>query len=180
MQKKSFVTVLIVASALLLSSVSMFAQAAAKPAQTVPGATAGQPKAASDQDIQMLREDIRSQKKQLTAANMTLTADEATKFWPIYDQYQAEVTKVGDARWALIQDYAKNYDTMTDAQANDFMKKSAAIDQQFTATRAKYVPMFEKVISGKKTALWYQIDRRLDLMINSQLAALIPVVDTTK
>jgi Spy/CpxP family protein refolding chaperone len=180
MQKKSIVTVLIVASALLLSSVSMFAQAAAKPAQTVPGGTAGAPKAASDQDIQMLREDIRAQRKQITAANMTLTADEATKFWPIYDQYIQETVKINDSRWALIQEYAKTYDTMTDAQATDFMKKSAAIDQQITATRSKYVPMFEKVISGKKTALWFQIDRRLDLLINLQLAALIPVVDTTK
>ena len=98
MQKKSIVTVLIVASALLLSSVSMFAQAA----QTVPGGTAGAPKAASDQDIQMLREDIRAQRKQITAANMTLTADEATKFWPIYDQYIQETIKINDARWALI------------------------------------------------------------------------------
>jgi len=92
----------------------------------------------------------------------------------------SEVTKIGDARWALIQDYAKNYSTMTDAQAQDFIKKSGAIDQQLTALRLKYVPIFEKVISAKKAALWYQIDRRLDLLINLQLAALIPVVDTTK
>jgi hypothetical protein len=161
---------------MMLASVPMFAQAAA---QSLPGAGA-QPQAASDQDIQMLREDIRSQKKQITAANMTLTADEATKFWPVYDQYQAEVTKIGDARWALIKEYAANYNTLTDAQAQDFMKKSAAIDQQFIATRVKYVPLFEKVVSPKQTALWFQIDRRLDLLINLQLAALIPVVDTTK
>jgi Spy/CpxP family protein refolding chaperone len=175
MQKKSFVTVLIVASALLLSSVSMFAQAA----QSAPGATA-EPKAASDQDIQMLRADIRAQRKEITAQNMTLTADEATKFWPIFDQYRQEAIKPNDERWALIKDYAANYNTMTDAQAQDFIKRSTAVDQQLLALRMKYVPMFEKVISPKKTALWYQIDRRLDLLINLQLAALIPVVDTTK
>ena len=81
----------------------------------------------------MLRQDVQSGKKQVVAANMTLTADEATKFWPIYDQYAAEVAKIGDARVALIKEYAQNYDTMTDAQANDFMKRAAAIDQQFTA-----------------------------------------------
>ena len=59
-------------------------------------------------------------------------------------------------------------------------RSRARIDQQFTALRLKYVPIFEKVISPKKTALWYQIDRRLDLLINLQLAASIPVVDTTK
>jgi len=174
MQKKSIVAVLMLGSALLLSSVPMFAQAA----QSAPASA--QPKASLDQDIQLLRQDVQSGKKQVVAANMNLTADEATKFWPIYDQYTAEVAKVGDTRVALIKEYAKNYDTMTDAQANDFMKRAAAVDQQFTATRSKYVPMFEKAISAKKTALWYQIDRRLDLLINLQLAANIPVVDTSK
>lgn len=175
MQKKNYVAVLIVASALLLASVPMFAQAE----QSAPAASA-QPKPSLDQDIQMLREDVRSAKKQITAANMTLTDAEATKFWPIYDQYAAEVMKIGDSREALIKEYAKSYDTMTDAQANDFVKKAAAIDQQVTATRLKYVPIFEKVISAKKTALWYQIDRRLDLLVSLQLAANIPVVDASK
>ena len=110
---------------------------------------------------------------------MNLTADEATKFWPIYDQYAAEVAKIGDARVALIKDYAANYDTMTNDQANLFIQRAAAIDQQFTDARSKYVPLFEKAISAKKTALWYQVDRRLDLLINLQLAGNIPVVDTT-
>ncbi len=176
MQKKSLVAVLIVASALLLSSVAVFAQ----DAQSVPGASAPPPKANLDQDIQMLREDVRSQKKQIVAANITLTDAEATKFWPIYDQYAAEVAKIGDQRVALIKEYATSYDAMTDAQANDFMKRAAAIDQQFTALRLKYVPIFEKAVPAKKTALWYQIDRRLDLLINLQLAANIPVVDASK
>ena len=176
MQKKSLVAVLVVACAMALASVPMFAQAAA---QSVPGAGA-QPNTVTDQDIQMLRADIRAHRKDLTAQNMTLTPDEATKFWPIYDQYVAELTKIGDARWALIKDYAANYSTMTDAQAQDFIKRSAAIDQQFTALRLKYVPLFEKVISPKKTALWFQLDRRLDLLINLQLASMIPVVDTAK
>jgi|SRR5271157_91026 len=173
MQKKNVVAVLIVACAMILASVPMFAQAAQ---QAVPGANAS-PNSATDTDIKLLREDVRSQKKQLVAANLPLTDTEATKFWPIYDQYAAEVTKVGDARWALIKEYAAEYNTMTDVQANDYMKRGAAIDQQFTALRSKYVPIFEKVISAKKTALWYQIDRRLDLLINLQLAANIPVVD---
>ena len=81
---------------------------------------------------------------------------------------------------ALIKEYVQSYDTMTDAQANDFMNRSAAIDQQFSALLTKYVPIFEKVISPKKTARWYQIDRRMDLLINVQLAANIPIVDASK
>ena len=175
MQKKNFIAVLVVGSVLLLSGVSMLAQAA----QSAPAADA-QPKAASDQDIQMLRADLRAQRKEITAQNMTLTADEATKFWPIYDQYRQEATKPNDDRWALIKEYAANYDTMTDAQAQDYIKRSTAVDQQLLSLRMKYVPVFEKVISAKKTALWYQIDRRIDLLINLQLSAVIPMVNTSK
>ena len=175
MQKKNVVAVLIVASALLLASVPVFAQAT----QTAPGASAP-PKSASDNDIELLREDIRAQRKSITAQNMTLSADEATKFWPIFDQYRKEAVKPNDDRWALIKEYAGSYSTMTDAQASDFMKRATAVDQQLLALRMKYVPVFETVISAKKTALWYQIDRRIDLLINLQLSAAIPVVNTTK
>jgi hypothetical protein len=68
---------------------------------------------------------------------------------------------------------------MTDAQATDYMKRSTAVDQQLLALRMKYVPVFEGVISAKKTALWYQIDRRIDLLINLQLSAVIPMVNTS-
>jgi hypothetical protein len=169
--------ILVVVSAMLLFSASMFAQTQQK---SIPGGAGTAPKAASDQDIQMLREDIRAQRKQITAANMSLTPDEATKFWPIYDQYIQETIKINDGRWALIQDYAANYNSMTDQQAQDYVKRSVAIEQQFTALRAKYVTLFEKVVSPKKGAQWYQIDHRVDLLINLQLAALIPIADASK
>jgi hypothetical protein len=153
----------------------MFAQGA----QSAPGAST-QPHDVTDQDIEMLRQDIRAQRKQITAENMPLTADEATKFWPIFDQYRKEAIKANDERWAVIKDYAANYNTMTDAQAQNYMKRSTDVDQQLLELRMKYLPMFEKVISGKKTALWYQIDRRIDLLINLQLSALIPMVNANK
>jgi hypothetical protein len=169
MSKQRTVVTLALLGMMALAGQPMFAQAA----QSSSGASL-------DQDIKMLRSDVQASRKTITAENMNLTADEATKFWPIYDQYAAEVAKIGDARVALIKDYATNYDTMTDDQANAFIQRAAAIDQQFTDTRTKYVPMFKNAISAKKTALWYQIDRRLDLLINLQLAANIPVVDTAK
>jgi len=173
MSKK--IALLIVVSAMLLATVSLSAQNA-QSSQALPGANA-QPNSASDQDIQMLRENIQGQRKQIVAANLPLTPDEATKFWPIFQQYRAEASKNGDERWALIQDYAKNYQTMTDAQANDFIKREAANEQKVIALRMKYVPIFEKVISPKKTALFCQIDRRVDLLIQLQLASTIPMVD---
>jgi hypothetical protein len=172
MQKQKALVVLALLGAMSVVSQPIFAQAAAPAA----GAT---PQTSVDQDVKMLRADVQSGKKAITAENINLTADEATKFWPIYDQYAEEVATIGDSRVRLIKDYAANYDTMTNEQANLFMQRSAAIDKQFADTRLKYVPIFEKVVSAKKTALWYQIDRRLDLLINLQLAENIPVVDTT-
>jgi Spy/CpxP family protein refolding chaperone len=139
-----------------------------------------QPSAVSDSDIQLLRENIRSSRKKITAANMNLTADEATKFWPIFDQYQQELNKIGDERWQMMKAYAAIYPNVTAAQAQDFMQRSTAIDQQMIALRERYVPIFEKVVSPKKAALWYQIDRQIDLLVNLQLASMLPLVDPTK
>jgi hypothetical protein len=179
MQRKNIQTVLVVVS-VFMCSISVFAQASQKPAVQSVAAADAQSNNINDQDIEMLRKDIRAQRKQITAQNMMLTADEAAKFWPIFEQYRQEAIKPNDERWAVIKDYAANYNTMTDAQAQDYIKRSTAVDQQLLALRMKYVPVFEKVISPKKTALWYQIDRRIDVLINLQLSSAIPMVNTSK
>ena len=71
----------------------------------------------------MLRKDIRSQKKQLVAQNLKLTDAEATKFWPIYDQYTAELVKINDKKYATIQEYADRYGTLSDEEAQKLMKQ---------------------------------------------------------
>ena len=178
LQKKNVKAVLGLVTVLFVCNVGIFAQLSQNSAaQSVPGAGA-QSNNITDRDIELLREDIRAQRKQITAQNMTLTADEATRFWPIFDQYRKEAIKPNDERWTLIKDYAANYYTMTDAQVDNYIKRSTAVDQELLALRMKYVPVFEKAISPKKTALWYQIDRRIDLLINLQLSATIPMVYT--
>jgi hypothetical protein len=176
MQNKSLATV-VCAFILGLSSLSTIAQTSQPSASQSISGPGGQSNSISDRDIEMLRSDLRSQRKQITAQYMPLTADEATKFWPIFDQYRQEAIKANDERWALIKDYAANYNTMSDAQAQDYINRSTSIDQQLLALRMKYVPLFEKVISAKKTALWSQIDRRIDLLINLQLSSQIPMVE---
>jgi Spy/CpxP family protein refolding chaperone len=180
MQKKSINAVLIVISVLFVCNVSMFAQVSQEPATQGVSDADAQPHSLSDQDIEMLRADIRAQRKQIVAQNMNLTADEATKFWPIFEQYRKEAIKPNDERWAVIKDYAANHSTMTDAQAYNDIKRLAAVDEELIGLRLRYVAVFEKVISPKKTALWYQIDRRIDLLINLQLSTQIPMVDTSK
>jgi hypothetical protein len=129
---------------------------------------------ASDQDIQLLRKDIRSQKKQLVAANLSLTATEATKFWPIYDQYQAEYAKIGDVKLALIKEYAQNLDTATDEQALDYLKRSEEISESVIQLRKRYVPLVDQVLPGKKTATFFQLERRIEMLLDVEVASLLP------
>jgi hypothetical protein len=129
-----------------------------------------------DQDVDLLRKDIRSQKKQIIAANLQLTDQEAVKFWPLYDQYTAELVKINDAKYEAIKEYATSYDTLTDDQAMALTRKLLGVDEQVAQLRLKYVPLVGKVISGKKTALFFQLDRRLVMLIDLQLAAQIPMV----
>jgi hypothetical protein len=130
----------------------------------------------TDQDIQLLRQDLRSNKKQLVAANLTLTDAESTKFWPVYDQYAAELTKIGDQKYALIKEYAQNFGSLTDAQAKSLINRSLALDEAAAQLRIKYVPIVNKVLPGTKTATFFQIDRRLSTLIDLQLASQIPLV----
>ena len=130
----------------------------------------------NEANIQLMRQDIRSERKKVVAANMPLTETEATKFWPVYDRYIGETIKVNDVRFDLIKEYAKSYDSATDEQADSFIKRWLALDQDSTQLRLKYIPEFEKVISHKKTAMFFQIDRRVSMLIELQLASQVPLV----
>ena len=129
-----------------------------------------------DKDIALLRRNLRSEKKKIIAANVPLTETEATKFWPVYDQYAAEMGKNNDALDSLVRDYAANQKTLTDAQASDMLKRWSAWQVSVAQTRQKYIPIVEKVLPGKKAALFFQIDRRLYLLMDIQIASEIPLV----
>src|SRR5215471_12914430 len=129
-----------------------------------------------DKDIEMLKSNIRSQKKQIVAANMDLTDREAEKFWPVYDRYAADLSKIYDTKIALFQEYLESYDSMSGDQADSYLRRRAAVEQNVMQLRLKYLPEFRKVLTGRETALFYQIEWRLDLMINLQLAQ-APVIN---
>ncbi|PYT00770.1 MAG: hypothetical protein DMF63_05545 [Acidobacteria bacterium] len=130
-----------------------------------------------DKYIGLLRKDLRSGKKQFIAANITLTDTEATAFWPIYDRYAAENERINNDRLTLLKEYAANIDKLTDGQALALNNKSLAIDSSFTSLRQRYIPQFVKVLKGKNLARFFQIDKRIGLLIDLQLAAGIPIVE---
>jgi hypothetical protein len=134
--------------------------------------------AITDQQVTLLRKDIRSIKKQLIAANLTLTDSEATKFWQIYGQYSAETEKVNDARTAIIKEYAVDYGTLTDTQADNLIRRWLDADIEQTKLRQQYVPIFRKVLPGKKAATFFQLDHRISTMIDLQLTAQLPLAQS--
>lgn len=129
-----------------------------------------------EKDLMLLRRNLRTEKKQLIALNLPLTETEATKFWPVYDEYALAMSKVNDDFYSVIKDYAANQKTLTDAQASSMINRWAAIQVQQAQTRQKYIPIVEKVIPARKAALFFQIDRRLYALMDLQVASQIPLV----
>jgi hypothetical protein len=134
------------------------------------------PHVISDQDLDLLRKDIRSQRKQLLAANLKLTDQEATKFWPVYDQYVSELIAINDRKFALIQEYADSYGKLTNEQSLSFVRRWLDSDIEIAQLRQKYVPLVSKVLEGKKSATFFQLDRRIAMMIELQLSSRMPLV----
>jgi len=128
-----------------------------------------------DQEIAMMRSDLRSNRKQVIAVNMKLTEAEAEKFWPIYEQYVNELVKINDAKYALIKEYLQS-SNLSDAQADTLAKRWLDVDASVAQLRLKYIPIFRKALSAKGTAMFYQIDRRVQMMIDLQLASAIPLI----
>ena len=130
----------------------------------------------SDQDLNLLRKDIRSQRKQLIAANLKLTDTEAVKFWPVYDQYTTELIAINDKKFGLIQEYADNWGKLTDDQSLMFSRQWLDMDTAIAQLRQKYVPIVSKVLDGRKTATFFQLDRRIAMMIELQVSSQMPLV----
>ena len=130
----------------------------------------------SDQDLNLLRKDLRSKRKQLVAANLKLTDTEASKFWPVYDQYIQELIAINDKKFALIQDYADNWGKMTNEQSLLFTRNWLDVDIAIAQLRQKYVPIVAKVLDGKKTATFFHLDRRIAMMMELQVSSQMPLV----
>lgn len=130
-----------------------------------------------NENARLSLKDIRSLKKQIVAANLELTDEEAQKFWPIYDQYTAEMTKIMDQKYKLVNDYMDSYDTLTDEQADRYVNGRAAVEESLLQLRLKYIPIFRKALSGKTTALFFQIDWRFGLVTDLQVPSQTPTVE---
>jgi hypothetical protein len=169
---------LLMAAALALPSAYMLpAQTQSKPAKSA--ATAD---ATSNEEknirayIELLRTDVRKSKSQIMGEVMQLDADESAKFWPIYKDYQAESSALGDKVLAVVKKYAENYDNMTDAVADQLASEVLSIEQQKNALKRKGYERVKGTLGAITAARFLQVENQLDRVVDLQLAAQLPVI----
>ena len=129
----------------------------------------------TDEDIALLRKDLRAMKMQVIGQNMSMSDTEAQKFWPIYNHYVKDLQKVNDQKYALLKQYAEMWATMSDEDALIYVRHWLEADGEAQALRLKYVPVVSQVLPGRKAATFFQLDRRLNMIIDLQLFSQIPL-----
>ena len=127
-------------------------------------------------NMEIVKEKIRSDKKLFIATNMQLTESEANAFWPVYDAYQAEIDKLRDREIKLIEKFAASYETMSDDVAKKLLDDSLSIDSSHQELRQIYLSKFRGVLSDKKVARYYQLENKIDAVMEYELARRIPLV----
>jgi hypothetical protein len=130
----------------------------------------------TDSDVQLLRQDLQSDKEKIIKDTMQFTDPESAAFWPVYKQYAAEQQAVAQKRLKLMDDYAQSLDNLTDAKAQAMTERLFAIEAETLALRKSYFPRFVKAIGAKRAAKFYQVDHRLSMMINLQLTTMVPLI----
>lgn len=127
--------------------------------------------------IDLLRSDIRQQKAEIMGSVMLLSAQDATKFWPIYSDYDAQLTKLNDQRVENIKEYARVYDQMTDEKADELVQKSLAYQKQRAELLAQTYDKVKQALGAVTAARFAQVEHQLLLIIDLQIASSLPIVE---
>jgi len=129
-------------------------------------------------DMQILLEKIKVDKKLLVEANMELTESEANGFWPVYEQYQKDLAAINQRILNLIESYAADYreSTLTDEKAKNLVDELIAIEQAEAGLKTSSVPKLRKVLPEKKVARYLQIENKIRAAVKYELAAQVPLV----
>jgi hypothetical protein len=126
--------------------------------------------------VDLLRADVRQQKAEMVGAVMQLSAADAAKFWPIYEQYDVELAKLNDERVANIEEYARAYNQMTDEKADELIQKALSYRKQRSELLAKYYELVKGALGGITAARFIQVEDQLLLVIDLQIDSSLPVV----
>lgn len=128
--------------------------------------------------VTLLRTDIKAERKDIINAIMQFNDSDATKFWPIFQQYDAELTTIGDGRMKLIVDYARNYENLTNEQADALMSKAFDLEAQRAILKKKYFDKMKAQLSATQAAKFFLVENQIQHIIDLQISASLPVVQT--
>ncbi len=128
-------------------------------------------------DVNLLLNTIRANRRALVAVNLNLTAEEAAKFWPLYERYQQEMNTLGDRLAAVIEDYSSSFRDLPNDKALQLVRDYLAVEADRLQLRRTYLDEFAKILPGRTVARFFQIENKMDAVLRYDLAATIPVVD---
>jgi Spy/CpxP family protein refolding chaperone len=160
----------------LIALVGLFGATAFARQAAQPRSTAAKAPPTVEETLKAVRADLQAGRADIVAKNVSLTSEQAAKFWPVFEQYQKEQNAIMDAQMRDIQKYVDTYQTLDDATAVSLMNAHFDLDLKMTALRQKWLPEFQKVIGAKLAVRVMQIDGRLSLAHQMQFAAQIPLV----
>ena len=166
----------ILALALLVFIPGASAQDKTQPAKTGAPASANAQKKNIQAYVELMRSNVRDQKSEIMGSVMQLSIDDAAKFWPIYSEYDAELTKLNNLRVQNITDYAENYSQMTDAKADELVQSSLDYQKQRGELLAKYYERMKGALGAITAARFLMVEHQLLLLIDLQIASSLPIV----
>ena len=127
-------------------------------------------------DMEIVREEMRADKKLLVSNAMSLTESEAQGFWPVYDAYQQDQRSLNDRTLKLLEDYVAHYDSLDDARARRILDQYVAIEKDRVDLMQSYLPKFRKILPETRVARYYQIENKIRAVVDYDLAGQIPLV----
>jgi len=127
-------------------------------------------------DIQGIRKDLREASRAIVAENMTLTPKDSTIFWPLYDEYRDEMQLLGDKEVAITEEYMLNYYLLEEDVASKILEDILDLERDKQSLKNEYIRKMKKVLPSKIIGRFYQIDRRLNLLIDVEKASRIPML----
>jgi outer membrane murein-binding lipoprotein Lpp len=128
--------------------------------------------------VTLLRADIKAQRKDIVTELMEFNDADAAKFWPIFQQYDAELTTIGDGRMQLIVDYARHYEDLTNDQADALMTKAFELEAQRAQLKKKYFDKMKTALPATQAAKFFLIENQMQHIVDLQISAGLPVVKT--
>ena len=130
--------------------------------------------------IQLLRTNLNAQKRQIVNETMQLDDKQARIFWPIYNNYEAELDKLGDEKLAIVQEYAANFLTMTNEKADELAQRVMALDDQKMALRRKYYDLMKKSLPAILVVRFFQVENQIQLLVDLKIASNLPIIETAE